>query len=248
MTPGEDGKLASVPTPDDIVPRHRRRRGSRLVGLRTVVGAQDPRTRVDPARATVRRAAARLRPRRLHRALAEGVRVSRITVLRPVDTTAPPATITLAARGGLPPRPVIGLVDNRKPHARELLELLAEELRGRHRRRRDRARPEAECGPPDGARAGLRHGRQGAPRDHRRGRLRGVLVVQSARRGTDRAARDARDGADHRAVPGDRRHLGGTPRRARLPLPRRAAPDLGTRRGRRFAPSPVSSSTPRSTS
>ena len=57
--------------------------------------------------------------------------MSRITVLRPVDATAPPATITLAARGGLPPRPVIGLVDNRKPHARELLELLAEELRAR---------------------------------------------------------------------------------------------------------------------
>jgi len=55
--------------------------------------------------------------------------MSRITVLRPVDATPPPATVALAPRGKLPQRPVIGLVDNRKPHARELLELLAEELR-----------------------------------------------------------------------------------------------------------------------
>ena len=57
--------------------------------------------------------------------------MSKITVIRPVDTTAPPTTIELAPRGALPEHPVIGLVDNRKPHARELLELLAEELRVR---------------------------------------------------------------------------------------------------------------------
>jgi len=57
--------------------------------------------------------------------------MSQITVLRPVDATEAPATITLAERRVLPARPVIGLVDNRKPHARQLLELLAEELRGR---------------------------------------------------------------------------------------------------------------------
>ena len=54
--------------------------------------------------------------------------MSTITVLRPVDDAEPPATIALAKRAALPERPVIGLVDNRKPHARELLELLAEEL------------------------------------------------------------------------------------------------------------------------
>ena len=57
--------------------------------------------------------------------------MSKITVIRPVDTTAPTTTVELAPRGALPAHPVIGLVDNRKPHARELLELLAEELRGR---------------------------------------------------------------------------------------------------------------------
>jgi hypothetical protein len=57
--------------------------------------------------------------------------VSTITVIRPVDATEPPTTVELAPRGRLPERPVIGLVDNRKPHARELLELLAEELRHR---------------------------------------------------------------------------------------------------------------------
>jgi hypothetical protein len=57
--------------------------------------------------------------------------MSRITVYRPVATEEPPATVELARRRPLPERPVIGLVDNRKPHARELLELLAEELRGR---------------------------------------------------------------------------------------------------------------------
>ena len=57
--------------------------------------------------------------------------MSKITVIRPVDTTEPPASIVLAQRGAMPERPVIGVVDNRKPHARELLEYLAEELRGR---------------------------------------------------------------------------------------------------------------------
>lgn len=57
--------------------------------------------------------------------------MTRITVIRPVDATEPPTTVVLAKRGGLPERPVIGLVDNRKPHARELLELLAVELGSR---------------------------------------------------------------------------------------------------------------------
>lgn len=57
--------------------------------------------------------------------------MTQITVIRPVVATEPPATVVLARRGDLPEQPVIGLVDNRKPHARELLELLAQELRGR---------------------------------------------------------------------------------------------------------------------
>ena len=57
--------------------------------------------------------------------------MSLITVMRPVEASEPPTTVTLAERATLPERPVIGLVDNRKPHARRLLELLAEELQGR---------------------------------------------------------------------------------------------------------------------
>ena len=57
--------------------------------------------------------------------------MGQITVLRP-DLPAPPAeSFELAPRSGLPDRPVVGLVDNGKPHAKELLELLAEELRSR---------------------------------------------------------------------------------------------------------------------
>ena len=54
--------------------------------------------------------------------------MSAITVIRPVDAAEPPTTVVLAPRRELPGSPVIGLVDNRKPHARELLELLAAEL------------------------------------------------------------------------------------------------------------------------
>lgn len=57
--------------------------------------------------------------------------MGQITVLRP-DLPAPPQdTLELAPRGALPEHPVIGLIDNGKPHARELLELLAAELRSR---------------------------------------------------------------------------------------------------------------------
>jgi hypothetical protein len=54
--------------------------------------------------------------------------MTEITVLRPVEEGTPPTTVVRAPRKALPGRPVIGLVDNRKPHARRLLELLAEEL------------------------------------------------------------------------------------------------------------------------
>jgi hypothetical protein len=54
--------------------------------------------------------------------------VTAITVLRP-DTSAPPAaTVSLAPRNELPERPVIGLVANGKPLAKELLTVLAQEL------------------------------------------------------------------------------------------------------------------------
>jgi hypothetical protein len=57
--------------------------------------------------------------------------MTQITVIRPVDSAEPASTVELAPRVPLPERPVIGLVDNRKPHARELLELLAAELQAR---------------------------------------------------------------------------------------------------------------------
>jgi hypothetical protein len=54
-----------------------------------------------------------------------------ITVLRP-DTEAPPAAkIELAPRSELPERPVVGLVANGKPLARELLTVLGQELGAR---------------------------------------------------------------------------------------------------------------------
>lgn len=57
--------------------------------------------------------------------------MAEITVLRP-DTEAPPAaTVTLAPRGELPARPVIGLVANGKPLAKEILSVLALELAAR---------------------------------------------------------------------------------------------------------------------
>jgi hypothetical protein len=57
--------------------------------------------------------------------------MAQITVLRPDLPTPPPEPMALAPRIPLPDHPVIGLIDNGKPHARELLELLAEELQAR---------------------------------------------------------------------------------------------------------------------
>lgn len=56
--------------------------------------------------------------------------MARIVVLRPDEPAPPPQTVQLAPRRPLS-RPVIGLVDNGKPRARELLELLAAELHAR---------------------------------------------------------------------------------------------------------------------
>jgi hypothetical protein len=52
----------------------------------------------------------------------------RITVLRPDEPAPAVATVALAARRPLPERPVIGLISNGKPLARELLDALALEL------------------------------------------------------------------------------------------------------------------------
>ena len=56
--------------------------------------------------------------------------MAEIVVLRPDEPAPPPARVALAPRRRAE-RPVVGLVDNGKPHARELLELLAAELHAR---------------------------------------------------------------------------------------------------------------------
>ena len=54
--------------------------------------------------------------------------MAQITVIRP-DTEAPPAsTVELAPRGELPERPVVGLIANGKPLAKEILTVLAQEV------------------------------------------------------------------------------------------------------------------------
>jgi hypothetical protein len=52
-----------------------------------------------------------------------------IDVLVPVKPSAPPAPVTLAPRDALPEHARLTLISNGKPKAREILELLAEELR-----------------------------------------------------------------------------------------------------------------------
>jgi hypothetical protein len=54
--------------------------------------------------------------------------VTRIVVLRPDEPAPLVAQLDLAARRPLPERPTIGLVANGKPLARELLEVLADEI------------------------------------------------------------------------------------------------------------------------
>ena len=55
--------------------------------------------------------------------------MAQITVLRPDAPDTPAPRLELAPRAELPQRAVIGLVANGKPLARELLEVLADELR-----------------------------------------------------------------------------------------------------------------------
>lgn len=54
--------------------------------------------------------------------------MAEIVVLRPDEPAPPVATVQLAPRGELPERPVIGVIANGKPLAKELLDALVAEL------------------------------------------------------------------------------------------------------------------------
>jgi hypothetical protein len=54
--------------------------------------------------------------------------MSRITVLRPDEPAPAVASVALAPREPLPERPVIGVISNGKPLAKELLDALVAEL------------------------------------------------------------------------------------------------------------------------
>ena len=88
MIPGEDGKLASLREPDDIFLVTA---GGEGAGWSAYAPSWAPKIHARASTRRVRpdrRAAARLRPRRLHRPLDEGRRrMSTITVFRPVDET-----------------------------------------------------------------------------------------------------------------------------------------------------------------
>lgn len=57
--------------------------------------------------------------------------MSEITVLRPDEPAPPVASVELAERRPLPERPVIGVISNGKPLAKELLDALVLELQER---------------------------------------------------------------------------------------------------------------------
>jgi hypothetical protein len=57
--------------------------------------------------------------------------MSEITVLRPDEPAPPVASVELAPRTALPERPVIGVISNGKPLAKELLDALVLELQER---------------------------------------------------------------------------------------------------------------------
>lgn len=54
--------------------------------------------------------------------------MAKITVLRPDEPAPQVASVALAARRALPERPVIGVISNGKPLAKELLDALVAEL------------------------------------------------------------------------------------------------------------------------
>ena len=122
MTPAEDGTLPSMRSPDDVLLVTA---GGEGAGWSAWLPAWAPfrhAYRATPPRAPGRRAAARLRPGRLLGPM------GLIRVLRPDVTPAPPPAIRLAPRRELPEQPVIGLIANGKPLAKELLEILAREI------------------------------------------------------------------------------------------------------------------------
>jgi len=59
----------------------------------------------------------------------------KITVLRPDEPPPAVASVTLAPRGEVPDRPVIGVIPNGKPLAKELLDALVAEIGQRLGRR-----------------------------------------------------------------------------------------------------------------
>jgi hypothetical protein len=60
--------------------------------------------------------------------------MAEILVLRPDEKGRLSEAVTTATRGVIPDRPLLGLVSNGKPFAREVLELLAQQLAVRLRR------------------------------------------------------------------------------------------------------------------
>jgi hypothetical protein len=54
--------------------------------------------------------------------------MAEITVLRPDEPAPPTASVPLAPRGALPERPVLGVISNGKPLAKELLDALVAEF------------------------------------------------------------------------------------------------------------------------
>ena len=57
--------------------------------------------------------------------------MSKITVYSPEESATPAESGTLAPRGKLPPKPVMTLIENGKPNARRLLQLIAEQIKSR---------------------------------------------------------------------------------------------------------------------
>ena len=139
--------------------------------------------------------------------------MAQITVLRPDTPDAPRPRLELAPRGALP-RPAGDRPDRqRQAVGPELLEVLADEL-GKPLHRDITVelihKPNAAY-PITAVQADGMAARAHFVITGRRG-LRSLLVVQSARRADDGGARDAGDGADHRAVPDDHRHPRGEAR------------------------------------
>ena len=125
MRAGEDGKIASLRGPDDVLLVTAGGEGAGWSAWLPALGADHPRLPRDPPRPPRGRAAARVRPRRLHRPLDE---MTKITVLRPDEPAPQVASVALAPRRELPERPVIGVISNGKPLAKELLDALVLEF------------------------------------------------------------------------------------------------------------------------